>query len=58
MDRHEQLINLAASFEKDFHKFYEQGVKAAGIRVRKDMQALRKLCKEIREEVSAKTKEI
>jgi len=39
------------SFEKDFHKFYNKGSKAAGIRLRKDMQIIRIFAKEIRNEV-------
>lgn len=39
--------------EADFVKFYDKGVSAAAPRVRKDMQHLAALCKEIRNDVTA-----
>jgi len=51
MDRYQELLDLVATFEKDFFKFYEKGNKAAGIRLRKNMQDLRKFSKSIRAEV-------
>ena len=51
MSRFENLVNLVQSFEGDFSKFYDKGNKAAGTRVRKHMQELRKVCAEIRTEV-------
>jgi hypothetical protein len=51
MDRYQQLIEMIASFHQDFIKFYQRGNKTAGIRLRKDMQSLRKLAKDIRFEV-------
>jgi len=57
MERYNQILELVGTFEKNFEKFYVKGSKAAGIRLRKDMQTLRKLCKEIREEVREKSKD-
>ena len=51
MTRFESLVALVNTFEGDFSKFYDKGNKAAGTRVRKNMQELRKVCAEIRSEV-------
>jgi hypothetical protein len=51
MDRYEELLKMVRSFEKDFQKFYEKGNKTAGVRVRKDMQELRRFAKSIRDEI-------
>jgi hypothetical protein len=51
MDRYDELQNLVRSFEKDFKKFYKKGNKEAGIRLRKQMQALRAFAKNVRNEV-------
>lgn len=51
MNRYQELLNLVQSFEKDFDKFYGKHNKAAGVRVRKHMQDLRKLAQDIRLEV-------
>ena len=50
-DRYQQLKDLVDGFEQDFTKFYEKQNKAAGVRVRKHMQELRKLAQDIRSEV-------
>jgi len=39
--------------ETDFEKFYDKEVNAAGTRVRKHLQELAKLCKEVRNDVTA-----
>ena len=39
--------------EGDFEKFYDKEVGAAGTRVRKHLQELSKLCKEVRNDVTA-----
>ena len=57
MQRYDELNNLVKSFEQDFRKFYQRGNKTAGIRLRKDMQSLRKLAKDIRIEVQNFNKE-
>ena len=51
MSRFEELVNLVNSFEGDFSKFYDKGNKAAGTRVRKHMQDLRKHAAVLRTEV-------
>jgi len=51
MDRYQEMVSMIQSFEKDFEKFYIKGNKAAGIRLRKNMQTLRALAKQIRFEV-------
>lgn len=51
MERFNELQSLVNACEKDFQKFYIKGNKEAGIRLRKQMQALRSLAKTIRNEV-------
>ena len=52
MNRFEELKTLVLSLEDEFHKFYEKDNKAAGTRVRKGMQTLKKIAQEIRANVS------
>lgn len=54
MNRFEQLRDFVMGLEADFKKFYEKGNKAAGTRVRKAMQDLKKLAQEIRLEIQEK----
>jgi len=54
MKRFEQVRDLVMSLEGDFEKFYDKGNQAAGTRVRKGMQELKNLGKEIRIEVQNK----
>lgn len=49
--RYAQLQALVAGMADDFSKFYNDGNKAAGTRVRNSMQALKTLAQEIRTEV-------
>lgn len=51
MKRFNELMELVASLEKDFEKFYDKNNQAAGIRVRKGMQEMKNLAQEIRTEV-------
>ena len=51
MNRYEELEALLASLKEDFAKFYNDGNKAAGTRVRKGMLDLRDKAQEIRKEV-------
>lgn len=44
---------VVESMETDFEKFYDKEVGAAGTRVRKHLQELAKLCKEVRNDVTA-----
>ena len=54
MDRYEELYRVLMSAQDDFRKFYEDGNKAAGTRVRKAMMELRNMAQEIRQEVQSK----
>lgn len=53
----QELKSLMESVESDYEKFNEKGVKAAGVRVRKVMQDIKKIAQEIRVEVSNRKKE-
>ena len=54
MDKYNQLRDMVASLEDDFSKFYDKGNKAAGTRVRKGMQDLKKMAQDIRVDVQSK----
>lgn len=54
MDRLGDLRELLDDLEKDFNKFYNKSNKAAGTRIRKGMQDLKRLAQEIRVEIQAK----
>ncbi|MFN6943354.1 MAG: histone H1 [Cytophagaceae bacterium] len=54
MGKFEELKKLIEASEADFTKFYDNSNKAAGTRVRNQMQALKNLAQEIRQDVSAK----
>ena len=49
--RYEELVRLLEENERDFNQFYEKGNKAAGTRVRKAMQQIKRLAQDIRVEV-------
>jgi hypothetical protein len=51
--RFAELQALVASLADDFRKFYQDGNKAAGTRVRNGMQDLKNLAQQIRVEVQA-----
>jgi hypothetical protein len=51
MNRYEELAALLESLKEDFQKFYDDGNKAAGTRVRKGMLELRNKAQDIRVEV-------
>lgn len=51
MRRFNEIRDLVNSLENDFQKFYEKGNQAAGTRVRKGMQQLKKVAQDIRVEV-------
>ena len=51
MQKFEQLEQLVANTKEDARKFYQDGNKAAGTRVRKAMQELKSLAQEIRLEI-------
>lgn len=51
MERFDQVKNLIMGLEEDFAKFYEKDNQAAGTRIRKGMQELKKVAQDIRLEV-------
>lgn len=51
--KYEEILKLVETSKVDFEKFYDKGVSAAGTRVRKHMQELAKMCKDIRNDVTA-----
>jgi hypothetical protein len=52
-NRFQEFTAIVEGMEGDFEKFYDKEVGAAGTRVRKHLQELSKLCKEIRNDVTA-----
>lgn len=56
MEKFNQLKSLVETMTDDFVKFYEKNNSAAGTRVRKSLQEIKKLAQEIRVEVSEKKK--
>ncbi len=51
MARFDDLKEFVNDMERDFTQFYDKGNKAAGTRVRKGMQDLKKMAQDIRVEV-------
>lgn len=51
MEMFQKLKELVNQMEDDFRKFYEKGNNAAGTRVRKNMQDLKKMAQDIRTHV-------
>lgn len=51
--RYAELQKLVAGMAADFQKFFGDGNKAAGTRVRNAMQDLKKFAQDVRNEVSA-----
>jgi hypothetical protein len=54
MSRFDEVKNLISGLEEDFKKFYENGNKAAGTRVRNGMNEIKKLAQDVRKEVTEK----
>lgn len=52
-NRYADFTKIVEEMEGDFEKFYDKEVGAAGTRVRKALQELAKLCKEVRNDVTA-----
>jgi hypothetical protein len=52
-NRFDDFKKLVDNMQGDFDKFYVKGNGAAGTRVRKHLQELAKLCKEVRNDVTA-----
>jgi len=50
--RYNEFKTLMEGMQDDFEKFYNKGNNAAGTRVRKHLQELAKLCKEVRNHVT------
>lgn len=51
-NRYNEFTQLVESMEVDFDKFYGKDVMAAGARIRKSLQTLAGLCKEVRKDVT------
>lgn len=51
-NRFEEFNKIVEAMESDFEKFYDKEVGAAGTRVRKHLQELANLCKEVRKDVT------
>jgi hypothetical protein len=49
--RYTELADMVAAMQQDFDKFYNQGNKAAGTRVRQAMQQLKAFAQTVRSEV-------
>ena len=54
MSQFSDLKDFVDGLEEDFAKFYEKGNKAAGTRIRKGMQELKKMAQDIRVDVQAR----
>lgn len=51
MEKYNELRVLVENLEDDMMKFYEKGNKAAGTRVRKTLQDVKKLAQDVRIEI-------
>lgn len=56
MELFEQIVAVVESAQVDADKFYNKGNKAAGVRLRKAMQEIKKLGQEVRLDVAARNK--
>ena len=54
MSKYDELRDFVAGLEADFDKFYGKGNKAAGTRVRKAMQELKKFAQDVRVDVQSR----
>ncbi len=57
MSKYQELVSLIAKYEKDFDKYYLKENRSAGIRLRQNMQELRKFAKAIRLEIQKMNEE-
>ena len=55
-NQYSNLQQMVANMEKDFSSFYDKGNKAAGTRIRKGMQDIKKMAQDIRGEVQGMKK--
>lgn len=51
-NRYQEFTKIVEAMEGDFEKFYDKGVGTAGTRVRKALQELATLCKDVRKDVT------
>lgn len=51
-NRYQEFTKIVEAMEADFEKFYDKGVGTAGTRVRKALQELAGLCKDVRKDVT------
>ena len=51
-NKYEEFTKIVEAMEGDFEKFYDKEVGAAGTRVRKHLQELATLCKDVRKDVT------
>lgn len=56
MEKLNELKQLIASIEADSEKFFEKGTKAAGVRVRKSLQEIKRVAQEMRIQISQENK--
>lgn len=54
MSKFHELRDYVHTLEKDFQEFYDKGNKAAGRRVRKAMQEIKKMAQDIRVDIQQK----
>jgi len=52
MEKYNELLNLVEQVKNDAEKFFNKGNKAAGTRLRKSMQEIKRLAQEVRLQVS------
>lgn len=55
-ERYKELLKVLEDSKEDFRKFFDKGNKTAGVRLRKKMQLLRSMAKEIRTDIQEKKK--
>jgi len=52
MEKYNELLNLVEQVKNDAEKFFNKGNKAAGTRLRKSMQEIKRLAQGVRLQVS------
>lgn len=58
MEHYKKLEEIFTGLQSDFEKFYENNNKAAGLRIRKSMQELKKIAQDVRIDVLNRKKEL
>ncbi|HLT24276.1 MAG TPA: histone H1 [Ignavibacteria bacterium] len=51
MEKLNQIKEILDNMQKDIEKFYDKGQNAAGTRIRKDLNNIRKLAADMRKEI-------